>query len=323
MEQFPQQTELELEEIWPPIPPGLASSHAIKRLTSQQAQLWALVLHARAIPSEVHTTETGCQLCVPPAQFALAIHELQQFTAENRNWPPPATPARVLAENTLATLSILILLATFHNLTLLDISLNSRNTINWLTIGAAQAEQIRNGEWWRLITALTLHANLPHLLSNLTIGGFIILCLCRELGAGLAWSLLLTSGISGNLINAYLQPAHHSSVGASTIVFGAVGLLAALNFIRSHTRWTKRWGLPLAGAMALLAALGTEGERTDLGAHLFGCLAGLGLGIITAWLIERYGQPSRGFSAFLAMLSAIAVIAAWWLALFLNGYLAT
>jgi membrane associated rhomboid family serine protease len=321
MEQFPPQTELEMEEMWRPIPPELAAGQVIQTLTSQQAQLWALVLHARAIPSEVHPNDTGWQLCVPPAQFSRAIHELQQFTAENRNWPPPAPPARALAENTLATLSVLILLATFHNLTLLDISLNGHNTINWLTIGAAQAEQIRNGEWWRLITALTLHANLPHLLSNLAIGGFIILCLCRELGAGLAWSLLLASGISGNLINAYVQPAHHSSVGASTVVFGAVGLLAALNFIRAHTRWTKRWGLPLAGAMALLAALGTEGERTDLGAHLFGCLSGVCIGIVTAWLVERYGQPSRAFSAFLALLSATVVIAAWWLALYLNGYL--
>jgi NhaP-type Na+/H+ and K+/H+ antiporter len=74
--------------------------------------------------------------------------------------------------------------------------------------------------------------------------------------------------------------------------------------------------------MALLAVLGTEGERTDLGAHLFGCLAGLGIGMVTAWLVERYGQPSRGFSSFLALLSASLVVAAWWLALYLNGYLA-
>ena len=180
-----------------------------------------------------------------------------------------------------------------------------------------------NGQWWRAVTALTLHANLPHLLSNLTIGGFIILWVCRDLGSGLGWSLLLTSGILGNLLNAVVQPSTHSSVGASTVVFGAVGLLAAFNLLRFKLQPHKRWGLPIAGAMALMAALGTEGERTDLGAHLFGCLAGFLLGLLTARLVERHGRPSRGFSFFLALLSAAIVAVAWWLALLLNGSIAS
>ena len=61
----------------------------------------------------------------------------------------------------------------------------------------------------------------------------IIVSLCRELGSGLAWSLLLGSGVLGNLANACLQLPDHRSVGASTVVFGAVGILAALNLLRN------------------------------------------------------------------------------------------
>jgi membrane associated rhomboid family serine protease len=308
-------------EEWLAISPLLVGDESVVVLTAQQAQLWALVLQARTIPCSVEPTDQGWCLLVPGSRFHQALHELRQYLRENRNWPPPLPAVRATAHNTLATLSVLLLLATFHNLTLLDISFNGQTTVDWLRIGAAKVDLIRQGEWWRTITALTLHANLPHLFSNLTIGGFIVLWLCRDLGSGLAWSLLLGSGILGNLLNAAVQPTSHSSVGASTVVFGAVGLLSASNLVRLQPQPRKRWGLPIAGGMALLAILGTEGERTDLGAHLFGCLAGFALGLGAAWLVERYGRPSRTFSLFLSVLCFGVVITAWWLALLLSGRL--
>jgi rhomboid protease GluP len=304
---------------WCLVPASLKNREDSRQLTGKQARLWALVLQARSIPCYLDSTGAIWHLHVPANAYSIALEELQQHAAENRNWPPPAPPARKLAENTLATICVLLLLATFHNITLLDISLNNHSSIDWLAIGAAQVDLIRDGEWWRSVTALTLHANLPHLLSNLAIGGFIIHCLCREVGSGIAWSLLLSSGILGNLLNAQVQPATHSSVGASTVVFGAVGLLAAHSLVHYRHQRRNRWGLPIAGAMALLAALGTEGERTDLGAHLFGYLAGLGIGLLAAWHVERHGRPSRGFSLFLALLSATVVVASWWLALAHNN----
>ncbi|MCE1226661.1 MAG: hypothetical protein LWW87_09280 [Geobacteraceae bacterium] len=44
------------------------------------------------------------------------------------------------------------------------------------------------------MTALTLHADLQHLLGNLTIGGLFVFLLCRETGTGLSWFLLLAAG---------------------------------------------------------------------------------------------------------------------------------
>jgi membrane associated rhomboid family serine protease len=220
-----------------------------------------------------------------------------------------------LADNTLGALSVLILLATFHNVTQLDISIFGHHSGDWLALGSARAARILDGEWWRLVTALTLHADLLHLFSNLALGGVFVVCLCREYGAGLAWCLLLGSGILGNLSNAFLQSPDHDSVGASTLVFGAVGIFAALGLVRNRRYRQRWWPLPLAAALALLALLGTEGKQTDLGAHLFGFLFGTISGLATECLVGQYGIPGRRLNALLALLSATVVGGAWWAAL--------
>jgi membrane associated rhomboid family serine protease len=225
---------------------------------------------------------------------------------------PPATPQ---IDNLYATLSVLILLATFHNLTRLDIALLGQPAPDWILHGNAQAARILDHEWWRLLTSLTLHANISHLLSNLTIGGIFIILLCREIGSGLAWSLLLASGMLGNLANAHFNLPTHSSVGASTLVFGGVGILAAISMLRHRNYLNRRWPMPIAAAASLLAILGTEGENTDLGAHFFGFVFGILLGLVTGYLLEKYGRPARVLNALLSLGCALLVIYAWRLAI--------
>lgn len=302
-------------EEWLKASPEMVEGTAAGRLSERKTYLWALVLDARSVPCRIESDETGWQLLVPPDHFATALNELRLFAEENRNWPPPAPPSRPLAENSLATLSVLILLATFHNITQLDTSLPNGTTPDWIALGNAQAARILGGEWWRLVTALTLHADVVHLISNLSIGGVFVYFLCRDLGSGLAWSLLLASGVLGNLANAFVQSPAHSSIGASTTVFGAVGLLAAISLVRYRQQLQRRWPLPVASALALLALLGTEGKNTDLGAHLFGFGFGIGLGSLAEYLLGRHGHPSGLLNALLALLSAVVVIASWWAAL--------
>ncbi len=281
----------------------------------RRVQIRALVLDSRSIPCCIEHDGSGWLLLVPEPHYETARAELILYEENNRNWPPPMPPARKLVENTLPTISILILLATFHNLILLGLSTPDHGIIDFKELGAAHAEKILNGEWWRMVTALTLHADLTHLLSNLIIGGIFIILLCRELGSGLAWSLLLASGSLGNLLNAWVQSPAHRSVGASTAVFGAVGLLAAISMVRHRHHLQRRWFVPVAAGLALLAILGTEGKRTDLGAHLFGFGSGTFLGLVTEYLVGKYGRPGRVLNAVLALATGVVVAAAWWYAL--------
>lgn len=304
---------------WRAIPSDLCGERGATILSRRRADLWALVLASRYVPFRVERSESGWSLQVPEAYYDTAREELRLFEQENRNWPPPAHVSRPLAENTLATLSVLFLVATFHNLTLLDYSFLGHSPIDWLGLGSADAARILNGQWWRTVTALTLHSGLPHLLGNLTIGGVFIVWLCRDLGSGLAWCLLLASGILGNLANSWFQLPSHTSVGASTLVFGAVGILASLRLLRDRRRLQRRWPLPLAGAVALLAVLGTEGERTDLGAHLFGFAFGIALGICAEYLVEKHGLPGKRLNELMSLFAAGIPVMAWWAALAFSG----
>ena len=282
------------------------------RLSRSQARSWALVLDSRSIPCCIEPHGPGWQLLVPEQQLESARRELQLFEEANRDWPPAVPAARQLIDNTLPTVSVLLLLATFYNLTLVGISLPGHGIPDLYELGAAHAASIRDGQWWRCVTALTLHAGPLHLLGNLTIGGIFIILLCRELGSGLAWSLLLASGTCGNLLNAWVQSPDHRSVGASTAVFGAVGILAAISTVRYRHHLQRRWLIPVAAGVALLAILGTEGKNTDLGAHLFGFCFGLFFGTMVEFVTGRRGRPEAAASAILALLSGGIVAASWW-----------
>jgi hypothetical protein len=64
-----------------------------------------------------------------------------------------------------------------------------------------------------------------------------------------------------------------------------------------------------------LVLLGSEGKNTDLGAHLFGLLLGVPLGLIAELLISRFGQAGRVVNLLFGLFSIVIVVGSWWLAL--------
>ncbi len=304
-------------EAWRSLPARLDRPEIPGGLSRRQIQAWTLVLRARLIPCRAERHGLRWQLLVPATNFDHAIRELHQFEMENLDWPPPIPQVQPTSDNLFSTLWVLIGLAMFHNVSLGRLDLLGFAPVDWHALGNAHAGRILDGEWWRLITALTLHSGWLHLTSNLLIGGIFVVRLCRDLGSGLGWGLLLASGTCGNLLNAWVQSPDHRAVGASTAIFGAVGLLAAISLVRyrRNLRPQRRWTLPVAAALGLLAMLGAGGERTDLGAHLFGFLSGLGLGVAAEYLVEYYKRPSKLMNALLSLISLLMVIGAWHAAL--------
>jgi membrane associated rhomboid family serine protease len=99
----------------------------------------------------------------------------------------------------------------------------------------------------------------------------------------------------GNLANAALFRYGHISIGASTAVFGAIGILAAYQLskkIKIPGQRMKAW-LPFAGGLALLGLLGSS-KNSDIMAHLFGFIAGICLGLLytlyLCYFIEKRHQ---------------------------------
>lgn len=270
----------------------------------------ALVLEASGLHPIVEAGPEGFSVRVPAEEADAARTALRVFEEENPAAapPPPAPPVRdpLAASHALAPCAALV---AFFLLTG-----DRRPGVVWFERGAADAARVLGGEPWRVVTALTLHADLPHVVSNAVAGALFLTGVFRTFGLGMGALLTLAAGAAGNLINAALRAGPHVVVGASTAVFGALGLLAGSALVSGRMRGLRRrraWVVPVGAALALLAMIGTGGERVDIWAHGFGLACGLVLGALAAAAGERLASPTvqrlAGAGALAALLGAWAL----------------
>ncbi len=268
-----------------------------------------LVLSALEIEHRLTRLDGRWQLSVPVGQAAQAGTELAAYDSERLAPPVGPQPIGELStgwSGVVAYGGLLLLVAILARQGALG--------LDWLGAGRLDAGRVASGEWWRAVTALTLHTDLSHLVSNIVFGSFFGLYVGRYLGTGVGWAAILAGGTIGNAVNAWIQPASHLAIGASTSVFAALGLLSAFTWRRGFLRdtpWKVRIA-PVTAAICLLAftgtGTGTGGDNVDIMAHLTGFLAGFGLGI---WLAAS--QLPRGEKAqqTIAILAAGLIVAAW------------
>jgi rhomboid protease GluP len=271
------------------------------------AQEWELVLLAQGLSCSVQQTSEGIFLRVSEKQLEPALAALSAYEREN---PAKLPELREPVERVKVRegISVAALLPVFFSVVLL-----SSPTLPWLERGSADTDRILGGELWRTVTALTLHADLIHVLSNSVGAALFLGAVYGMLGVGLGSALVLLGGAGGNLANALVHGSSHVSIGASTAIFGAVGMLGGLGMVRRRRRAMRKrrvW-LPFAAALALLAMLGTGGPRVDILAHLFGFLFGGVLGILFA-LPE---PPRQGVQWICGCVALAALIYCWVLAL--------
>jgi rhomboid protease GluP len=301
-------TEIHLDQFLPNLPPGKKSRN-IKTL--------ALVLTARGIPCWQIPAKKPRKILIHLEDLESAHHEISLYLQENQKQHPPTEQFNHQHDNSLQAISALILIGIFHNITYLDLSGFGHAPIDWLQLGRVDADLIRAGEWWRTVTALTLHTDGQHLMGNLLIGGYFVVRLCRILGGGLGWNLILWSGILGNTINALMHTTGHRSIGASTALFGAIGAAGMIGMMRQRRNKSRYSILPVAAATGLLAMLGAGGgdTATDIGAHLFGFACGLLLGAVSGRMIIQHGLPTPNINRTLAATALLTPLCAWLLAL--------
>lgn len=293
--------------------PGRALTRATPR-SKREAEEWALVLVAEGLRPETRRTNDGWRIEVDAEGRATADGILTAWQAERaeRRIPPPPEP-----DATPSPFQLALAYATALGLVGFHVFLEQTGRHRaYVDAGDSQAALVLAGEVHRTLTALTLHADLTHVAGNALFGGFFLAALAGRLGVGCALLAFLVSGSAGNLANALWYGHAHSSVGASTGVFGLVGVLAGLAAWRRHRGLRRRRGVwvPLGAGLAIVAMLGGPGPEIDFSAHLFGLAAGALAGLaISLPLAERPrpGTPIQ-LAAFLA--SALLILGAWRLA---------
>ena len=226
--------------------------------------------------------EGGYRLLVE-ARFAEPVRgEIASFERERISWPPrpvvqPGSKwGRAMLTPLLWALAVLVV---FYA--------QNASPGRWEAKGAMDAQAVfRNGEAWRLLTALFLHWDLEHLISNLVPGLFVFTSVISVMGVARGWMLVLLASAVGNLAVAGVHyPGPYRSLGASTAIFAGLGLLTG-RAIRRITggQAPRRWRpilVPLASGAALLGWFGTGGVDTDVPAHAAGFGAGLVLGFLS------------------------------------------
>jgi rhomboid protease GluP len=289
---------------------GAHSSHTetvVKTKNRGQCMEYRLVLDAVGIPSRSYHEGGWWWLDVNHQDAERAFGELDAYRREN-----PDVDVESAAQPTTYRFAVAGVVA--YVIVLVSIAiLNAYQAygIDWYNVGKMHSGSIQQGQWWRAVTALTLHLELGHLMSNLVFGVVFGLLVGRTYGGGVAWLATVVAGTLGNALNAWIQDADHTSIGASTAVFGALGLMVAhalRHWSDRSSRWT-RWR-PLIAGLVLLAFTGVGGERTDVAAHVTGFLAGLAIGWLTS-----LASPERLSSTKLQQVTgaiAIAIVVIAW-----------
>ncbi len=271
-----------------------------------EARERSLVVAAKNLPYLVERDGDDWLLLVEESSREEILRELSVFEAEEEQ-PEPAS--EIVLKTTIPKGSLFLAAWILSGFFFAQQALSG----DWVERGTADSGAILAGEWWRTITALTLHGNGPHLVANLACGLLFAAFLIPRLGVGVTWLAILLSGALGNALNAWgYRGETHLSIGASTACFGALGILVGLEL---PARWRepqvlRRWRLilPLGAGLGLLAFLGVgeEGRNVDFMAHFWGFVAG----VVEGALFPRGRLATRW--QWLAGTAALGLLAGAW-----------
>jgi rhomboid protease GluP len=198
-----------------------------------------------------------------------------------------------------------------------------------LNLGAKVNRLIAQGQYWRLLTAVFIHASILHFGFN----AYALYALGRDVEAftgPVRFSLVfLLAGLCGSVFSLVLNAA--ASVGASGAIFGLIGALVV--FLYGHRKLFGERGRRNLQSVVVIAlinlAIGLQGG-IDNWAHLGGLIGGLVLGwaIGPMWAVrqetllgsqplvedQRPLGPVQWALALVFLLALMVIVLAWtWL----------
>lgn len=248
---------------------------------SQAYEHALVVLAIREAVRIEHGEDGGFDLLVEAHSVDRISREIAEYMEESREQRESATQAAVGTVHSAGLPYLLcwicLLLVVFRR-QLLDPGFAERYFSSSIRL-------IDHGEWWRPFTALFLHGDAQHIFGNLASGSVFGVLVAKTVGPIRGWALILAAGTIGNGLTSWLTyPQPFVSLGASTAVFGALGILSGAGIVE-NLREKIRFGwlrvfAPLLAGVVLLGWLGGAqfGSNTDVFGHVFGFVAGVLLG---------------------------------------------
>lgn len=275
--------------------------------TYRQIRDDSLVLLSQGIEHRLLRSEEGpFQIFIVPEFEAAARQQLDLYHREN---PPKEENPPIPLSFSLQPLWVLLAPVIF---TLIDFS----DKLNLHGPGVSDAAKVLKGEWWRSLTAQTLHGDIRHLASNLLCGYIVMNMITFRIPLlRLAPFIAAAAAIANLCVSATVQ-TDFRSLGFSSFVFAAIGCLAVIEFrlMPRESHGILRRFAPLCGAASLAVFLGL-GENADILGHAYGFIAGLFCGFIPKKKSLRWGTPLSSADGLGLLMYYGLYLAAWKLAL--------
>jgi membrane associated rhomboid family serine protease len=287
------------------------SASRIAARSKRQAIDWSLVLASQGIEHAIeYADDTGWVLVVTTRDYERAISTLRLYRLENSSWPWRKEVFHTQIVFDWGSLAWVLLIAAFFWLSEVRIDLRS--------VGMMDSTAVTGGQWWRLFTAMFLHADLGHLATNASIGFALLGLAMGRYGTGVGLLAAYLAGAAGNVASWLGYMELHRNLGASGMVMGALGLLAAqsLSLRRQLQDVTKHIAGGVVGGVMLFVLIGLT-PGTDVVAHFGGFTAGLLFGAVLTLKTNLARKWFANLSA--GLLFATFVIWTWTLALRATG----
>jgi membrane associated rhomboid family serine protease len=259
------------------------------------------------VETRVHCTRCGrpiCPACMTPAPVG---HHCPECVAAGRK--SVRRPLRLRRPRSVTTALIGLNLAAF----LVEVVLGGLRNLDVLVrMGAMVPLLVAQGEYWRLLTAMFLHAGPVHLAFN-TLALYLFGGLVESaLGTARFLAVYLVAGLFASAASFALSPPGAVAVGASGAVFGLLGAWLAFNLRRRSLSLAQS---NIQGALLLIGinlALGFTVRGIDNVAHIGGLVAG----VVAGFAAEGAGRGAGSRVAtqllgFGGLVVAAAAITLW------------
>jgi rhomboid protease GluP len=287
-----------------------ATQQLISARSERQAMDWSLVLTSQDIASTLlHSPEDDrWHLAVEASDYERAMGMIRLYRRENRAWAwrkPLPWQGIWFHWGALAWASLMVLVFVA----------DAGHDSAYRQQGILDSKAVMAGQWWRLFTAISLHADVGHLAMNGTVGFILLGLAMAQYGAGWAVLIAYVGGVWGNVAGLLLYPQPHRILGASGMVMAALGLVAiqSLSLLRQSRRAARLAASGLAAGLFLFLLLGVD-PAADTVAHAGGFLSGIVLGGIVAVLPPRWWQ-NRVANYGSGGLAIALFLLTWWFSL--------
>ena len=290
-----------------PAEPEYPETVQVSEGTFRQVRDDSLVLLSQGIEHRLVRSEEGpFQIFIVPEMESAAKTQLELYHKEN---PPKEENPPIPLSFSLQPLWVLLapILVTLLQFT---------DKINLHSEGVSDAAKVLKGEWWRSLTAQTLHGDARHLASNLLCGYIVMNMITFRIPLlRLAPFIAVAAAVANLCVSATVQ-TDFRSLGFSTFVFAAIGCLSVIEFrlMPKESHGMLRRFAPLCGAASLAVFLGL-GENADILGHAYGFVAGLFCGFIPKKKSLRWGTPLSSADGIGVLMYYSLYLLAWKLAL--------